>query len=398
MEILAVVGANYGDEGKGLVTDYLSREHSLVVRYNGGAQAGHTVVTPSGRRHVFHHIGSGTFRGADTFLSKYFIINPTVFAKECKELKDVVLNAQDYEPLQFDVFVDNAAPVTTPFDMMLNQAIEAKRGNSRHGSCGFGINETVVRHASEFPISALDLCVTKTLRYTLEAIQDRYVPRRAEQLGLTEDDLKRFPFRESWVIDDYLKDVEFFCKSTRLNDWTWVSNQYEHIVFEGAQGLRLDRDSTDFPYVTNSKTGISNILDMLLEVGIKEPLKVHYVTRSYTTRHGAGPLLHELQTPYKGIKDETNIPNPFQGTLRFGILDYQRLERSIRKDSARHLNVWPKLVITCMDQIPDPDRLHVITWGEMLEMSKEHLRDILCPSTVRDILFSYGPTRDTITK
>ena len=80
----AVIGANFGDEGKGLMTDYFCSQNkkSLNIRFNGGAQAGHTVVTPDGKRHVFSHIGSGTFSGADTYLSEFFTLNPIMFMKE----------------------------------------------------------------------------------------------------------------------------------------------------------------------------------------------------------------------------------------------------------------------------------------------------------------------------
>ena len=85
-----VIGANFGDEGKGLVTDYLcSQGAGVVVRFNGGAQAGHTVVTPEGERHVFRHFGSGTFLGVPTFLSQFFVCNPILFFEERKQLIDL---------------------------------------------------------------------------------------------------------------------------------------------------------------------------------------------------------------------------------------------------------------------------------------------------------------------
>src|SRR6266850_5209509 len=82
-----VIGANFGDEGKGLITDYLcSKGAGIVIRFNGGANAGHTVVTPEGERHVFRHVGSGTFLGVPTFLSQFFVCNPIAFFKERAEL------------------------------------------------------------------------------------------------------------------------------------------------------------------------------------------------------------------------------------------------------------------------------------------------------------------------
>ena len=82
-DIKIVIGANAGDEGKGLMTDYFSQKpNSIVVCSNGGSQRGHTVMTPDGIRHVFHHFGSGTFNGAVTYLPKEFIVNPLIFVQE----------------------------------------------------------------------------------------------------------------------------------------------------------------------------------------------------------------------------------------------------------------------------------------------------------------------------
>ena len=83
----AVIGANFGDEGKGLMTDLFCRTDSSVIniRSNGGAQAGHTVCTSDGKRHIFSHIGSGSFAGADTYLSEFFILNPMLFSREQRE-------------------------------------------------------------------------------------------------------------------------------------------------------------------------------------------------------------------------------------------------------------------------------------------------------------------------
>ena len=86
-----VVGAGYGDEGKGLATDWLCARHEadvLAVRFNGGAQAGHTVQTPDGQRHVFSHFASGTLAGADTYLSRYFVCHPMLFTQEREALRE----------------------------------------------------------------------------------------------------------------------------------------------------------------------------------------------------------------------------------------------------------------------------------------------------------------------
>ena len=125
-----VIGAQFGDEGKGQAVAgeaAAAGGDGIVVRYNGGAQAGHTVVTPDGRRHVFSHVGSGAFSGAATFLSRWFVSHPMLFLKE-----QAALAALGVNPV---VLIDPASPVTTPYDMLINQIVEQARGDGRHGSC-----------------------------------------------------------------------------------------------------------------------------------------------------------------------------------------------------------------------------------------------------------------------
>ena len=124
----AVIGAGFGDEGKGLMTDYFCRRGGSVIniRSNGGAQAGHTVCTAGGKRHIFSHIGSGSFAGADTYLSGYFILNPMLFSRELQ-----ILGANAGR-----IFIDLQCIITLPCDMLLNQFAETVRGNDRHGKSG----------------------------------------------------------------------------------------------------------------------------------------------------------------------------------------------------------------------------------------------------------------------
>src|SRR5580698_372253 len=122
-----VIGAGYGCEGKGLVTDYLAAQlgmETVVVRFNGGAQARHTVETPDGRRHAFSHFASGSFAGAATYLSRFFVCNPLLFMKEKPRIA-----ALGIAPV---VYADEDCPITTPYDMMINQIAEDARKHKRH--------------------------------------------------------------------------------------------------------------------------------------------------------------------------------------------------------------------------------------------------------------------------
>lgn len=350
--VAVVIGAQYGDEGKGLVTDYLSRPDALVVRFNGGAQAGHTVVTPEGTRHVFHHFGSGTLAGAATFLSSFFIVNPIFYGRELKELR-----GKGVEP---KVIIDPDCIVTTPYDMLLNEAAERMRGVHRHGSCGFGINETVVRNES--PAFGLTYCQLKSagfLEKRLKDIREAYVPDRAHRLGITEPIPHLFSVE---LVLNYMRDVAAMLDHATIESWTpSLHAGWNRLVFEGAQGLRLDMNSPDFPHVTRSNTGLTNVLPMLAAGNLldrSDPAKVYYLTRTYVTRHGAGPLKRELSAPpYKDIVDDTNIPNPHQGTLRFAHLDLDDLFTFIEKDlsQVQHAYVSPRIVLTCADQLKDSE-------------------------------------------
>jgi len=129
-----------------------------------------------------------------------------------------------------------------------------------------------------------------------------------------------------------------------------------HVVFEGAQGLLLDQDMGHFPHVTRSHTGLRNVGVLIEAAGITS-LDVHYVLRPYLTRHGAGPLPAELSgPPYADIVDHTNIPNVWQGSLRFALLNLDLLHSSIVRDM-RHsqlparIELRKKAVVTCLDQV-----------------------------------------------
>ncbi|MEO7691538.1 MAG: adenylosuccinate synthetase, partial [Sphingomonas sp.] len=135
-----VIGACYGDEGKGRTVDAIAHRlgaGTVVVRSNGGAQAGHTVVAPSGARHVFHQLGSGAFAGAATHFSRFMVSHPMMLGEEVRAV--AALGGA------IAITADPRGYVTTPWDMMVNQAIEMARGGARHGSCGLGFGETVLR-------------------------------------------------------------------------------------------------------------------------------------------------------------------------------------------------------------------------------------------------------------
>jgi len=387
MRATAVIGACWGDEGKGLITDFFAAkdaEHTLVIRYNGGAQAGHTAVTPDPERHrhAFSHIGSGTFAGAATYLSSKFIVNPLLWQKECEELRKVMAVIPP-------VFVDGKAIFTTPWDMLLNQELEKQRHSARHGSCGVGINETVTR-SETLPGYVYQASSREWLRDFLVVSRDysagratALMPRLSAKFETSLQDMFESRFWSEHLLTNFMWAMEqFLDEAATVNE---TPKGFGHLLFEGAQGLLLDEQHKFFPHVTRSRTGLTNVIPYLRQNKIYE-LDVVYVLRGYMTRHGAGPFpTEDLSISYP---DETNAPNDFQGTLRFGHLDMPLIKAAIDKDSSeipRSILAPPTLAVTCLDQLRSP----IIT-DSLIQQSL--LREIHLPIKYR----SYGPTRENV--
>ncbi len=396
MSVDIVIGANFGDEGKGLMTDFLARKYNCnttVVRFNGGAQAGHTVQLESGERHVFHHFGSGSFAKADTYLSEYFICNPIVFKDERVKLNNLAKLPQ-FDDMNLNVTIHPNSIITTPYDMILNQGKETQRDTNRHGSCGVGVHETIVRNKKvEFKVSDLqgnylDILIRVRLFCKL----------KAEALELDEKTMNFI--NDVNVFKQYLHDLQFFKDHIHISDYTPLS-VVGHLIFEGAQGLLLDQDHSYYPHVTHSKTGMKNVLKILNKLTggpkpSKEKFNVYYMSRSYMTRHGVGPFNSEDELEDYNITDETNIPNEWQGSLRFGPLDIGLLSKSIKQDAPDNMTI--NLVLTCIDQLPENGKLDVYDSGAIYTGPVKMLYEDIAKAITPNIWISEGPTRSTISK
>jgi adenylosuccinate synthase len=419
MKAIAVIGANYGDEGKGLTVDYLAHQHALrgwkpvIVRFNGGGQAGHTVVTADGKRHVFQHVGAGSFvPGARTYLSSRFIINPYTLHKELAALNVVGVDRPQ-------LLTHPQCSVTTVYDMAINSLAELSRGISRHGSCGMGINETVTRTDAGFPLRTQQVIRAKPeeLAHLLKDICETYVPHRLEQLGITENDLVQHDVYARMLRPSNYQQQAEFLQAELMPAFTILDKAgLDHLIgsmadgqdyiLEGAQGLALDEQLGDFPYVTRSVTGLlaaGAVAAYELNVFEIEPL---YITRAYTTRHGAGPLSFEFEPiTAKELADATNVDNQWQGSLRRAPLNLLRMKGLIDADVARtHKSAAvlsrglvvkrPQLMVTCLDQL-GPEVNIVTVAGQLTTVLSADLPQAIARELGRDItvtLCSYGPT------
>lgn len=337
MKISIVLGCGFGDEGKGTVTNWLTKynKQSLVIRFNGGHQAGHTVVHDD-KRHVFSSFGAGTLNGASTFWSKYCTIYPTGFNREYDVLREL-----DIIPI---MYVDPMCPITTPFDIHSGRADELC---NRHGSCGTGFGRTVWRHETldhSYRIFAKDIVYEWVLREKLKSIQGRL----ESSVGRNVD------------IDKFVEECKLWRERVSIVSETHITAQeWENIVFEGAQGILLDREHGIFPYVTRSHTTSKNALEIInrSEVFRRNYINLYYVSRCYQTRHGNGPLKGERDVVELGlinIEDETNVENSWQGKFRYAPFDWKMYNYALDTDEVYHgrLNISRNCVITCMDQIP----------------------------------------------
>ena len=369
-----VIGANFGDEGKGYMTDYFASEankqnkNCLVVCHNGGSQKGHTVVSPFGIRHVFHHFGSGNMAGASTYLSKDYIVNPITFNKEYKDLKR--------KGIVTKTFVHKDCLVTTPFDMMINQIIEEYRNGNRHGSCGLGINETIVRNNKYGRMTIYDvfnmLPLIIELYSNLDYIASDYLPDRLKELGIESIPTKWVEIlsKKENIIVNYISDLHIMRSRIEIVDDN-ILDKYEYVIFEGSQGLLLDQNNMEyFPHLTPSNTGIMNPVNMIMDRDVVD-IEACYVTRTYMTRHGAGRFDSECSKDEinPNMVDLTNVPNEFQGTLRYGKLDLNDLKNRIEKDfdnNSNGLNIKKSLAITHINE-------HKINYEEVAMIFDEYL-------------------------
>jgi adenylosuccinate synthase len=322
MSIKAVVGKNFGDEGKGLATDYLamlsenSSRSCIVVRHNGGAQAGHTVEA-LGKRFVFREISSGSFRGADTLWAPTFM--PDLY-KLSEEWNDYL--SLGVKPPKIYSVPD--CPLTYIDDILINMSLESRRGKDRHGSCGMGIDEGKRRSLiSEFKITPFDIVSGGASDFyrKLLFIRKEYLPGRLEALSLEPSAMCEYGtlITDENVLYNY---CEQMCRNSELITIADESiiKTYDDVIFEGAQGLILDEENYAFaPNLTSSRTGLTNPDAMLKRLGLAGPCEAVYVTRTYVTKHGAGRLPYEdiFLKEGKSFADNTNIHNEWQGSLRF---------------------------------------------------------------------------------
>lgn len=345
---IIVVDLGFGDAGKGTFVDYFVRRHAsdLVVRFNGGPQAGHNVVLPDGRHHTFAQFGSGTFApGVRTLLSRFMLIEPYAMLNEAKHVAEVgVSDAFDR------LLIDERCRVITPAHVVANRIRERSRGQHAHGTCGMGVGECVadslVRPGGA--LLAADLADADRVRATCRAAIDAMRSSLGSALEVATPDERRVLDDDGWIdraIEMY-GDVARRGSILLSQEANRVLSESTSPVFEGAQGVLLDEQAGFAPHTTWSRTTRHNADELLRESGRAGDVTCVGVTRCYATRHGAGPF------PSEDVSLDALLPEPhngsagLQGKFRRGVLDLVLLRYAIEACGA-----VDELAITHLDRL-----------------------------------------------
>jgi adenylosuccinate synthase len=328
--LVSLLGLGFGDCGKGLFTDFLCRHWNAhtVVRFNGGAQAGHNVVLPDGRHHTFSQFGAGSFvPGTVTVLAYPVIVHPTALLVEAEHLRQCgVPDALER------IIIDGRCLVTTPFHQAANRLRELQRGAAAHGTCGVGVGETVA-HSLDHPDQALryaDLdrpaiafAKLESIRRMLRAQFDASVAHGEQELQVLDDDT----MSQRW-----LERVAILTRQVRVAAAGAVAARFQlpgTVLFEGAQGVLLDEWRGFHPHTTWSSIHPSSVEAVAADAGYTEKIEHLGILRSYMTRHGNGPLpTHDARLDH--LSEPYNTSDGWQGMFRRGHPDAVLLRYALR--------------------------------------------------------------------
>ena len=281
MANVVVIGAQWGDEGKGKITDLLSGSADVVVRYQGGVNAGHTVVVDN-QTFKLHLIPSGIlYPDTECIIGSGTVIDPRILIEELDQLESLKISTKN-------LMISQTAHVTMPYHRLLDQASEQQRGSQKIGTTGRGIGPTYADKSERTGIRIIDLMETESLPEQLRwTISNKNV--------ILEKLYNLPPLDPEAVIEEYLQYAERLrphVVDASLKIYAAVQDR-RNILFEGAQGTLLDLDHGTYPYVTSSNP-VAGGACVGTGVGPTMIDRVIGVAKAYTTRVGEGPFPTEM--------------------------------------------------------------------------------------------------------
>ncbi|MFD2923821.1 adenylosuccinate synthase [Halobacillus naozhouensis] len=281
MSSVVVVGTQWGDEGKGKITDFLSQNAEVVARYQGGNNAGHTIKF-DGVTYKLHLIPSGIFFDQKIcVLGNGMVVDPKALLEELKYLHDRGISTDNLR-------ISNRAHIILPYHLKLDALQEEEKGVNKIGTTKKGIGPAYMDKAARTGIRVADLLDKESFREKLEQ-------NLAEKNRLFEKVYETTPFTVDEILDEYYEYgqqiKEYVCDtSVVLND---SLDEGRRVLFEGAQGVMLDIDQGTYPFVTSSNP-IAGGVTIGSGVGPSKIKHVVGVSKAYTTRVGDGPFPTEL--------------------------------------------------------------------------------------------------------
>jgi len=338
---VVVIGTQWGDEGKGKIVDLLTDQASAVVRFQGGHNAGHTLVI-DGVKTVLHLIPSGVLRdNIRCLIGNGVVLSPAALLHELAELEGNGIPARDR------IVISDACPLILPYHIALDQAREAARGNKAIGTTGRGIGPSYEDKAARRGIRLGELMQPEHFAERLEEVLDYHNFALEHYYKVTPLDYRQ-------MLDEALAQAEEIRPmvgdvSAILHD---MIGQGEAIMFEGAQGALLDIDHGTYPYVTSSTTTAGGAASGS-GVGPRDLDYILGIVKAYTTRVGAGPFPTELDDACADHMGERG--HEFGATTgrkrRCGWLDLVALKRSFNINSVSGLCITKLDVLDGLETI-----------------------------------------------
>ena len=283
MPNIVVIGAQWGDEGKGRIVDLISEKVDIIVRYQGGNNAGHTIVIGD-EKVILHHLPSGILRQDKlSVIGNGVVVDPKVLLQEINEL-----NSAGYSVDEKNLKISDRAHVIMPYHREIDSARESMNGKARIGTTGKGIGPVYEDKAARRGIKFTDLIDPDSLSARLKEVFEERNAYLTKVLGGN-------PLNFEEILEEYAEYgrelKRFSCDvSTLLNE---SISKGQNILFEGAQGALLDIDFGTYPYVTSSSAG-SGGASTGSGVGPTKIDTVLGIAKAYTTRVGEGPFPTEI--------------------------------------------------------------------------------------------------------
>ncbi|MFX1367304.1 MAG: adenylosuccinate synthase [Promethearchaeota archaeon] len=342
MPSLVIVGTQWGDEGKGKIVDYCAHEAHCVVRYQGGANAGHTIIA-DGKELKLQLLPSGILSGKRVFIGAGVVIDPQILVDEIHNVTG--------QGIEINLMISNKAHVTLPYHNLLDRSWEQTRDAAKIGTTGRGIGPTYADKMNRIGIRMSDLIKNRfheKVRFNVEIANRILRNILHDEHQVNADEVIQYCTRLADILRKYAGDVSLTVNKA-LED-------KQNVIFEGAQATMLDIDHGTYQFVTSSNP-IAGGACTGVGVGPTQIDHVLGVCKAYTTRVGAGPFPTEIQG---ALADRIREAGAEYGTVtgrprRCGWLDLNILRY------ARRINGLTGLALTKIDVLNGFDRIKVCT-------------------------------------